>query len=147
MMDNEELFAMLDTCISQASQALSSEQKLDSFAMVLDNDLTVREIELEELDGQLRYETLIELLKMEAEAEKITAFALLSNVDIPENFSPEVSTGIRIHIEEKNFQANNKLSARLLYVPYQLYRIKGNPTVQIQLHTPIPVGLPCEIFV
>lgn len=146
-MDNEDLFAMLDTCISLASQALSDSQKLDSFAMVLEHDNSVREIELDETDGHTRYQTLIEILKMEAEAEKITAFALLSNVDIPENFSPEVSTGIRIHIEEKDFKAENKLSARLLYIPYQLYRTKDDPSVQVRLHDPIPVGLPCEIFV
>ena len=73
--------------------------------------------------------------------------ALLSNVTIPESFSPVVESGIRIHVEEKAFEADNKLSARLLYIPYQLYRTKDDDTVHIHLHDPIPVGLGCEVFV
>jgi len=146
-MDNEHLFIMLDECINYAKEVLISSQNLNSFAMVLEHDNSMRSLELNETDDETRYEKLLEMLKNEAKEEKITAMALLSNVTIPENFSPAVSSGIRIHIEEKAFKADNKLSARLLYVPYQLFKTKEDNTIQIHLHDPIPVGLGCEVFV
>lgn len=146
-MDNEALFVMLEDCVERASQELMSSQNLHSFAVVMDENDETRIIEVHEIDGEKRYETLLEILRMEAEAENIIAFALLSNVTIPENFNPQVSSGIRIHVEEKAFQADNKLSARLLYVPYQLYKTASDDTIQIQLHNPIPVGLACEVFI
>jgi hypothetical protein len=146
-MDNEHLFIMLDECINYAKEVLTSSNQLESFAMVLEPNNDIRSIHSQERDIELRYEELLEKLREEAKADKVTAIALLSNVTIPESFSPAVSSGIRIHVEEKDFQADNKLSARLLYVPYQLYKTKEDDTVQILLHDPIPVGLACEIFV
>jgi len=146
-MDNEHLFVMLDDCIDYAKEVLISSKNLESFAMVLEPDNSVRSITISEQSGEERYEALLEVLRDEAKSEKITAMALLANVTIPDNFSPAVSSGIRIHIEEKDFKAENKLSARLLYVPYQLYKSKDDEQIHIKLHDPIPVGLACEIFV
>ena len=146
-MDNEHLFVMLDDCIDYAKEVLISSKNLESFAMVLEPDNSVRSITISEQSGEERYEALLEVLRDEAKSEKITAMALLANVTIPDNFSPAVSSGIRIHIEEKDFRAENKLSARLLYVPYQLYKNKDDEQIHIKLHDPIPVGLACEIFV
>jgi len=146
-MDNEHLFVMLDDCIDYAKEVLISSKNLESFAMVLEPDNSVRSITISEQSSEERYEALLEVLRDEAKSEKITAMALLANVTIPDNFSPAVSSGIRIHIEEKDFRAENKLSARLLYVPYQLYKNKDDEQIHIKLHDPIPVGLACEIFV
>jgi len=145
--DNEELFLMLEACVDKASAQLIQGNVLESFAMVLEQNNETRHIHVEEEKGEERYEALLRELRHAAKNQNINAIALLSNVTIPDNFNPTVSTGIRIHIEEKNFQAQNKLSARLLYVPYQLFKTPTDKTIQIQLHDPIPVGLPCEIFV
>lgn len=146
-MDNEELFLMLEECVGHASSQLTSGQNLESFAMVLESSKDTRHISTDEMDAHTRYEVLLDILRSEVKTKDLLAVALLSNVTIPENFNSDVSTGIRIHIEEKNFQADNKLSARLLYVPYQLFNTTADETIQIKLHNPIPVGLPCEIFV
>ncbi len=146
-MDNEHLFLMLEDCIDYAKEILTSEKTLESFAMVLEPDNSIRSIAIEEARGEERYEALLEALREEAKSENITAIALLAHVTIPDNFSPAVSSGIRIHIEERDFQAENKLSARLLYVPYQLFKTKDDAQIHIHLHDPIPVGLACEIFV
>ncbi len=98
-MDNEHLFVMLDECIEYASKILTSENTLDSFAMVLDNDNNIGSINSDETDGFLRYEYLLQTLRDEAKLDKISALALLSNVSIPENFNAPVESGIRIHIE------------------------------------------------
>jgi len=145
-MDNEHLFIMLDECIDYAKEVLTSSKTLESFAMVLETDNSIRSITVQEQYGEERYEALLTTLRDEAQAEMITAMALIANVTIPENFSPAVSSGIRIHVEEKGFKTQNKLSARLLYVPYQLYKTKEDDQIHIQLHDPIPVGLACEIF-
>lgn len=146
-MDNEHLFVMIDDCIEYAKEVLTSAKTLESFAMVLEPDNNIRSITIQEQRGEERYEALLQALRDEAKSDKITAIAILANVTIPDSFSPAVSSGIRIHIEEKYFAADNKLSARLLYVPYQLYKTKEDEQVHIQLHDPIPVGLACEIFV
>lgn len=145
-MDNEHLFVMLEDCIEYAKKILTSDKSLESFAMVLEPDNNIRTVSIQDKDGEERYEALLEVLRQEAKADKITAMALLANVTIPDNFSPAVSSGIRIHIEEKSFEADNKLSARLLYVPYQLFKSKENEQIHIHLHDPIPVGFACEIF-
>lgn len=146
-MDNEHLFIMLDACVEMAKEQLCASQNIDSFAMVLESDNAYRSIEVEEKDAVLRYEAFVERLKIEAKTEDIAAIALLSHVTIPEHFSPVTTSGIRIHVEERDFKAENKLSARLLYIPYNLYREKADGHVQIHLHDPIPVGFPCEVFV
>ena len=146
-MDNEELFLMIDECIQHAQKALTKEQKLNSFAMVLEENNTSRKIEVKQMDEDLRYEELLAILRDEVKSNKIIAIALLANVSIPENFNSQFPHGIRLHIEEKAFEAENKLSARLLYVPYQLFKAKDSDELHIQLHNPIPVGLACEIFV
>lgn len=146
-MDNEHVFVMLDDCIEYAKEVLTSSKTLESFAMVLEADNNIRSIFIEEEKGEERYEALLQALRDEAKADNITAIALLANVTIPDSFAPAVSSGIRIHIEEKYFAADNKLSARLLYVPYQLYKTKEDEQIHIHLHDPIPVGLACEIFI
>lgn len=159
-MDNEELFLMLEECVERASAQLTSGQNLESFAMVLEEGNTTRHIHVDDMGAEERYEALLEVLRTEVKTDKINALALLSNVTIPENFNPAVSTGIRIHIEEKQQRPlkknpseksaskdfKDKLGARLLYVPYQLFKTTSDDTIQIQLHNPIPVGLACEIF-
>ena len=146
-MDNEHLFVMLDECIEYASKILISDNTLNSFAMVLDKDNNIGSVSSDETDGFIRYEYLLQTLRDEAKTNKIAAIALLANVTIPDNFNAPVSSGIRIHIEEKAFTSDNKLSARLLYVPYQLFKTKDDETTQIKLHDPIPIALACEIFV
>ena len=146
-MDNEDLFVMLDECIAYASELLISKENLESFAMVLEPDNNIRSLSVNEKSGEARYEAFLAALRGEAKEDKIIAMALLSNVTIPDNFNAPVNSGIRVHIEEKAFEADNTLSARLLYIPYQLYRTKEDEKTQIQLHNPIPVGLKCEVFV
>lgn len=155
-MDNEELFLMIEASVEHASKQLTSEQNLVSFAMVLEKDNTHRHINSTIPEGETRYENLLEQLRSQAHNDEVVAMALLSNVTIPENFNAAVSSGIRIHIEHKpsllpsqqsSQEIHNKLSARLLYVPYQLYKTKDDDTINIQLHEPIPVSMASEIFI
>jgi hypothetical protein len=144
-MDDEKLFEMLETCVASAVTALENEEPLYPFAMVLDTDNTARHVRNGEEDQQKRYERLLEMLRAEAQEKKIKAAALLARVTIPSGYSPAVPEGIRIHVEERS-SSGEKLAARFLYIPYQLYRTEEDAKVQVKLHNPIPVGFPSEIF-
>ena len=146
-MDNEDLFLMLDECINHAKQTLTTSHTLIPFAFVLEHDNSTRSITIDEKDIESRYENLLEVLKTEAKESNITAIALVSNVTIPQDYNASAESGIRIHVEEKAFEEQNKLSARLLYIPYNLFKTAEDSEVQIKLHKPIPVGLAKEIFI
>jgi hypothetical protein len=145
-MDDEKIFNMLDQCIEKAVFALENGQTLEPFAMVLESDDSTQHIAFNEADHEKHYELLLEALRSEAKNGEIKAAALLARVTIPENFNPAVPEGIRIHVEERA-SSHEKIAARLLYIPYQLFKQKGDEKVSVHLHHPIPVGLPSEIFV
>lgn len=146
-MDDEKLFEMLDECIAFAVNTLENVQTLYPFVMVVDENDNIGSLTNDELDQEKRYEMLLEDLKEEVQKGQIQAIALLARVTIPEHFSPAVPEGIRIHIEEKK-SSNEKISGRLLYIPYQLFKTPGDDAkLTVRLHDPIPVGIPSEIFV
>ncbi|MDX1294656.1 MAG: hypothetical protein R3302_00215 [Sulfurimonadaceae bacterium] len=145
-MDDEKIFGMLDQCIEKAVFALENGQRLEPFAMTLEADDTTQYIAFDEADHEKHYELLLEALRAEAKNGGVKAVALIARVTIPENFNPTVPEGIRIHVEERA-SSHEKIAARLLYIPYQLFRKEGDEKVNVHLHHPIPVGLPSEIFV
>ncbi len=145
-MDDEKLFEMLDECIAKAVTLLENSDELEPFAMILEADDSTQSLAFEEKDHEKHYELLLEALRAEAKNGGIKACAVLARVTIPENFGPAVSEGIRIHVEERA-SSHEKIAARLLYIPYQLYKTESDEKISVHLHNPIPVGLPSEIFV
>ena len=146
-MDDEKLFEMLDTCIARAVKCLENGTPPGPFAMTLETDSTAALLDLEEPDPEKHYDMLIEALRAEARHGQIKAVAILARVTIPEHFAPEVAEGLRIHVEERAASQASKIAARLLYIPYRLYRAEGEEAIRVHLHNPIPVGFPSEIFI
>jgi hypothetical protein len=144
-MDDEKLFEMLDECVKRAVTLLEKGETLNPFAMTLEADDSTQYLSLDETDQEEHYTMLLEALQAEAKEGQIKAAALLARVTIPEHFGPTVPEGIRIHVEERA-SSHEKIAARLLYIPYQLFRAEGDPKVSVHLHHPIPVGFPTEIF-
>jgi hypothetical protein len=144
-MDDERLFEMIEACVASAVKALENDEPLHPFAMVLDADGTSRHVGDGSEDHQKRYEKLLEALRIEARKKEIMAAALLARVTIPSGYAPAVPEGIRIHVEERA-SSGEKLAARFLYIPYQLYRTEEEAKIAVRLHNPIPVGFPSEIF-
>lgn len=145
-MHEEQLFEMLNEAIAFAKVELETEQALDPFAMVLYDDGNVESIKAPEASQEEQYETLLGKLKERVAAEpRITALAVIARVNIPAQYKAAVNDGIRIHLEERH-KSDNKIGARFLYVPYQLYKEAGSGKVSMQLHNPIPVAFPPEIF-
>ena len=145
-MDDEKLFEMLDECVKRAVAYLEQGEPLNAFAMTLETDDTSHFLNVDETDPETRYMLLLEALQAEAKRGRIKAAALLARVTIPEHFGPTVPEGIRIHVEERA-SSHKKIAARLLYIPYQLYRSGEETEIRVHLHHPIPVGFPSEIFV
>ncbi len=145
-MHEEQLFEMVNEAVGFAKAELECEQELRPFAMILFEDGNVESLKADLSAHQEQYEMLVEKLKQKvADEPKITALAIIARVTIPAHFKPPVSDGIRIHLEERN-KSDDKVGARFLYVPYQLYRNAGSDEVMMQLHNPIPIAFPAEIF-
>ena len=145
-MHEEQLFEMVNEAIIFAQNELQKCQELNSFAMVLYKNGYVESVTADEKSHDLQYDKLIETLRQRVSDEpKITGIAVVATVNIPDHYKAPVASGIRIHLEEKH-KSDDKIGGRFLYVPYQLYKGANSDEIQIQLHDPIPVGIPQEIF-
>lgn len=136
---------MVERCVADAVSALEADKPVTPFAKLLVTDGSVRDIPCTEANEQRCYETLLARLKAEVEMGDIDAVALTARVTIPNQYGAPAPQGIRIHVEEK---ANRyeKISARLLYIPYELFASESKNKRTAMLHNPIAVGMPMEVF-
>jgi hypothetical protein len=147
MMDEEALFALVNEAVMYAKGRLETEKELIPFAMVLYDNGNIESIDTDEENYDVRYERLVERLRDKTEKEPaLSALAIVAKVEIPEAYSAETSNGIRVHLEERH-KTGDKIGARFVYVPYQLVRKSGTDELTAQLHTPIAVSFPPEVFV
>ena len=145
-MHEEQLFEMVNEAVTFAQNKLLESQEVKSFAMILYKNGYIDNITADEKSHDLQYDKLIETLRQRVSDEpKITGIAVVATVNIPDHYKAPVASGIRIHLEEKH-KSDDKIGGRFLYVPYQLYKGTDSDEIQIQLHNPIPVGIPQEIF-
>ncbi|WP_345990467.1 hypothetical protein WCX18_05645 [Sulfurimonas sp. HSL1-2] len=145
MTDEEKLFEMVERCVADAMLALENDCPLVPFAKLLIQDGTVRDMACDDGEEKQCYETLLERLRGEVKMGDIDAVALVARVTIPEQYNAPSPQGIRIHLEEKA-QVQKKISARLLYVPYDLFVTDGDAKRSVMLHNPIAIGMPMEIY-
>jgi len=145
-MYEEQLFEMVNEAVMFAKTTLEETQTLSPFAMVLFRNGYVESVTTGEENHDEQYDALVALLRQRVIDEpKITGLAIIAKVGIPGHYKPPVDDGIRIHLEERH-KADDKIGARFLYVPYQLYKSSGSDKIAMHLHDPIPVGIPPEIF-
>ena len=146
-MNEEALFAMVNEAVMDAKAELEQGKELMPFAMVLDNKGNIETLHSDEKDIDVAYEHLITQLRTKVKARPdIAALAIVTRVAIPEQYNASTPNGIRVHLEERH-KSGNKIGARFLYVPYQLYQNPDTEKLTVQLHTPIPVSFPPEVFV
>ncbi len=145
-MHEEQLFEMVNDAVNFAKNELETKQDLSPFAMVLYDSGNAESITNDQFDHSENYDALVAALrKRVAKEPAISGLAILAKVNIPAQYKPPVNDGIRIHLEERH-RADEKIGARFLYVPYQLYRDNETGEVATHLHDPIAVGFPAEIF-
>jgi len=147
-MSEDALFDLVNEAVMYAKEQIEKEEMLDPFAMVLYEKGTIESLNTDKKSNyDVMYENLVGILKEEtAKKDDIIALVIVSKVLIPEAYKAEAESGIRVHLEERSKQGN-KIGARFLYVPYQLYRKNATGQVTMQLYTPIPVAFPPEVFV
>ena len=144
--DDEKAFEVLEKAVYKAQEAMERTKYFHPFLMLLNDADEIEVVESEDEESSKGYQKLEEMLRDRLQDKSdVEIIALVVDTQIPENFVKDVPNGIRIHLEEKS-QMHNKLSARYLYVPYELCRI-GQGEMFVKLHIPIPVGFPAEFLV
>ena len=145
-MHEEQLFEMVNEAVMFAKNELEQKQELKPFAMVLFKNGYIDSITVDEESHDDQYEKLVTSLRQRvADEPKITGLAIIAKVSIPQHYKPPVGDGIRVHLEERH-KADEKIGARFLYVPYQLYKTADTDDIAMHLYDPIPVSIPAEIF-
>ncbi len=145
-MHEEQLFEMVNEAVMYAKDRLEKSQELTPFAMLLYKNGYIESITADDTSHEDQYASLVSTLKKRIVDEpKITGLAIVAKVSIPAQYKAPVDDGIRIHLEERH-KADDKIGARFLYVPYQLYKSSSSDEITMHLHDPIPVAFPPEIF-
>jgi len=147
MSDNhdERALQILEKAVYRAQKSLEATKHFQPFLMLLNDAGEIEIFENEVEDSTESYTLLEETLKGRIKEGDIDVMVLLVDTLIPEKFVQNVSSGIRVHLEEKS-QVEKKIGARFLYVPYELCR-QGEGELFVKLHAPIPVGFPAEYIV
>lgn len=135
-------FTLLEQAVEKAQTSLTDTKYFQPFLMLLTDDGKVEVYENEIKDSIQSYEDLEEQLKERLKSKDIDIMVLAVDTVIPKQLSQGISSGIRLHLEEKS-QVYNKIGARFLYVPYALCQV-GEGEMFVKLHTPIPMGFPAE---
>jgi len=147
MSDNhdEKAFEVLEKAVYRAQALLEETKHFQPFLMLLNDAGEIELFENEIEDSSQSYEALEEILKERTQSNDVDIIVLAVDTVIPDKLVKDVSSGIRLHLEERS-QINNKIGARFLYVPYELCKAEKSDMF-VRLHAPIPVGFPAEYIV
>jgi hypothetical protein len=143
--DDEKAFKVLEEAVQKAQESLEKTKHFQPFLMLLNDTGTIEVFENKITDSTKSYAMLEKILKESIKMGDVDVMVLAVDTAIPENFVKNVPHGIRLHLEEKS-QIDEKISARFLYVPYELCKVE-NGEMYVKLHAPIAVGFPAEYIV
>ena len=142
MEEDEKALYVLEKAVDKAQDSLEKTKYFQPFLMLLTDDGKIEVYENKIQDSSESYSLLEETLRIRIKEEDVDVMVLVVDTIIPDKFSADISSGIRVHLEEKS-QKDKAIGARFLYVPYALCRV-GDGNIFVKLHTPIPVGFPAE---
>jgi len=143
--NDEKAFKVLEEAVQKAQASLEKTKHFQPFLMLLNDTGKIEVFENEITDSTKSYAMLEKFLKKSVKMGDIDVMVLAVDTVIPDNFVKDIPHGIRLHLEEKS-QIDEKISARFLYVPYELCKVK-NKEMYVRLHAPIAVGFPAEYIV
>ncbi|MGB5505553.1 MAG: hypothetical protein WBM70_02585 [Sulfurovum sp.] len=143
--EDEKAFSMLEQAVYKAQKSLEQTKQFQPFLMLLNDADEIEVFENEVEDSHESYAMLENILKERIAKDDVDVMVLVVDTLIPENFVKDVSSSIRLHLEEKS-QIDKKVGARFLYVPYELCKV-GDGEIFAKLHHPIPVGFPAAYIV
>jgi len=145
MSDDEKAFVLLEKAVNKAQASLEKTKHFQPFLMLLNNAGETEVFENEDKETSEAYALLEKTAEESIAMGDIDIMLLVADTAMPENLSKDVPHGIRLHLEEKS-QVEKKVSARFIYVPYELCQVKDE-AMYVKLHTPIAVGFPAEYIV
>lgn len=145
MNDDTRAMLVLEKAVMRAKSMLEGSQNFRPFALMLYEDGTIKTIENKVNDIENAYEQLRDSMKIRALEGEVDVLAIAIDTLIPERFAKGVPNGIRLHLEEKS-QKDKKVSARYIYVPYQLVQGASSGKITAQLFQPVPTGFPAEFL-
>lgn len=143
--DDEKAFSILEQAVYKAQKSLEQTKNFQPFLMLLNDAGEIELFENEVKDATESYALLEDTLRKRIKEGDVDVMVLVVDTLIPEKFVQDVPSSIRLHLEEKS-QIYKKISARFLYVPYELCRV-GDGEIFVKLHSPIPVGFPAEYII
>ena len=143
--EDEKAFNVLEQAVYKAQKSLEKTKHFQPFLMLLNDAGEIEVFENEVEDSTESYTLLENTLRGRVIKGDVDVMVLVVDTLIPEKFVQDVPSSIRLHLEEKS-QIDKKISARFLYVPYNLCRV-GDGDMFVKLHAPIPVGFPAEYIV
>jgi peptide subunit release factor 1 (eRF1) len=143
--DDEKAFKVLEEAVHKAQESLEKTKHFQPFLMLLNDAGKIEVFENEITNSTKSYAMLEKILKESIKMGDVDVMVLAVDTVIPENFVEDIPHGIRLHLEEKS-QIDEKISARFLYVPYELCKVE-NGEMYVKLHAPIAVGFPAEYIV
>ena len=142
---DERALQVLETAVYHAQDLLEKTKKFQPFLMLLNDTGEIELFENEVEDSTESYTLLENTLRERIKEGDVDVMVLVVDTLIPDRFVQDVPSSIRVHLEEKS-QIDKKISARFLYVPYNLCRV-GDGDMFVKLYAPIPVGFPAEYIV
>jgi hypothetical protein len=143
--EDEKAFSILEKAVYKAQKSLERTKHFQPFLMLLNDAGDIELYENEVKDSTESYTLLEETLNDRINEGDVDVMVLAVDTLIPEKFDQGIPSSIRLHLEEKS-QIDKKISARFLYVPYELCRI-GDDELFVKLHAPIPIGFPAEYII
>ncbi|WP_309500115.1 hypothetical protein [Sulfurovum sp.] len=142
---DEKAMLVLEKAVERAKNQLEKTNFFQPFLMLLNSAGAIEIFENARKDSKESYTLLEDTLKTRLEEGHIDVMVLAVDTLIPEKFVKDVPSAIRLHLEEKS-QIEKKISARFLYVPYELCSV-GDCELFVRLHTPVAIGFPAEYIV
>jgi hypothetical protein len=140
--EDAKALQLLEKAVYKAQDSLEATKHFNPFLMLLTDAGEIEVYENEIDDPSESYALLETKLVQRIKENDVDIVVLVVDTVIPDNFVQDISSGIRIHLEEKS-QKDKKIGARFLYVPYELCRV-GDGEMFVKLDVPIPVGFPAE---
>jgi hypothetical protein len=143
--NDDKVVELLEKAVNRAKSSIEKEINFRPFLMILDNKGTFKTIENRALSNEESYELLQDSIRGRVQETEMEVAVLVTGDMMPSRYIKDniPTPAIRIHLEEKS-QLDKKISARFIYVPYTLHRIKNSTDIFVKVGTPIPVGFPAE---
>lgn len=142
-MEDAFLFEMIENAVALAADDLVLKGHFRPFAYALTLDNQSLCFSSDKSDDQEAYDDLEIRLKKEVNRTKFKALVLLQESPTLEALKHPKKQSIRLHVESADTVAD-KIGARYLYIPYELFVHEGKQ--EIKLFQPKPVAFPHEIF-